>query len=170
MLTKPGLDEIEAPYRASFDRVPEGNVLEVMGREIEATARLLSTVDENKADYRYAPGKWSIKEVLGHLIDSERIMSYRALSIARGETNDLPGYEQDDYVVTGRFDGRTLSHLVREYRAVRASTIALYEGFDDGMLLARGRASGCSFSVRALAYVMCGHEIHHTRILRERYL
>lgn len=97
-------------------------------------------------------------------------MSYRALSFARGETIDFPGYEQDDYVVSGRFDGRTLENLTRELRAVRAATVALYRGFDDDMLKARGRASGCAFTVRALAYLICGHEIHHKRILRERYL
>lgn len=170
MLTKPGPDELEDPYRTSFDRVPEGPVLGIMAREIEDTSLLLGKIGEQRGNYRYAPGKWSVKEVIGHLADSERIMSYRALSFARGEQLDLPGYEQDDYAVAGRFDGRRLADLAEEYAAIRASTIALYRGFDDAMLLARGRASGCSFSVRALAFIICGHEIHHKAILRERYL
>lgn len=170
MLTRPDLSELEPPYHASFRQVPEGSVLEIMGREIEDTTRLLEGVTEENAGYRYAPGKWSLKEVLGHLADTERIMTYRALSFARGETVELPGFEQDDYVVTGRFDRRRFSDLVAEFRAIRASTLALFEGLDDEMLLKRGRASGCEFSVRALAYLICGHEIHHKRILRERYL
>lgn len=170
MLTRPELSELEPPYHASFERVPEGNVLEIMAREIEDTTRLLDDVSDERADYRYAPGKWSIKEVIGHLADTERVMSYRALAIARGETVDLPGYEQDDYVVAGRFDRRRISDLSREFRAIRTSTLALFEGFDDDVLLKRGRASGCTFTVRALAYLICGHEIHHKKILRERYL
>ena len=170
MLTRPDPSELDALYHASFEQVPDGNVLEIMAREIEDTTRLLQSVTDEKADDRYAPGKWSIKEVVGHLADTERIMGFRALSFARGETVDLPGFEQDDYVVTGRFARRRLSDLSRELGAIRASTIALFAGFDDDMLLMRGRASGSEFTVRALAYLICGHEIHHKRILRERYL
>ena len=138
MLTRPELSELDVPYRTSFEQVPDGNVLEIMAREIEDTTRLLESVSGDKADYRYASGKWSVKEVVGHLADTERVMGFRALSFARGETVDLPGFDQDDYVVTGRFARRELSDLSRELGVVRASTIALFEGFDDDMLLMRG--------------------------------
>ena len=170
MKTRPEAGEIEDPYRTSFDQVPEGHVLDIMARENVDTGRLLATIGEERSHYRYAPNKWSVKEVVGHLADSERIMSYRALSFARGEKRDLPGYEQDDYAATGRFDARPLADLMQEFAVIRASTIAMFRGFDDGMLRACGSASGCSFTVRALAYVICGHEIHHKKILRERYL
>ena len=138
LLTRPDPSELDALYHASFEQVPDGNVLEIIAREIEDTTRLLESVSDDKADYRYPPEKWSIKEVVGHLADTERIMGYRALSFARVETVDLPGFEQDDYVVTGRFARRHLSSLIRELGAIRSSTIALFEGFDDDMLLMRG--------------------------------
>ena len=168
--TRPDPSEVETPYRTSFDQVPDGHLISIMESEIEDTTKLLATLGEERGGYRYAPGKWSVKEVIGHLCDSERIMSYRALAFARGETVDLPGYEQDDYVVTGRFDERTLEDVSGEFSSIRRATLTLFRSFPEDVLTRRGRASGCAFTVRGLAYVMCGHEIHHKRILRERYV
>jgi hypothetical protein len=142
MVTRPDISELEPPYHASFQQVPEGDVLDILAREIDDTTKLLDGIGEGRADHRYAAGKWSIKEVIGHLVDTERIMSYRALSFARGETTDLPGYEQDDYVVSGRFGDRSLESLSNELRAVRAATIALYRGFDGSRSRQRVRVHG----------------------------
>ena len=170
MWDRPDENEVEAPYRTSFDQVPDGELPSMLEQQIVDTRRLLERFGEERGDHRYAEGKWSVKEVVGHLADTERVMSYRAMSFARGESIALPGFEQDDYVAAGRFERRRLSEIGDEFSAVRASTLALVGGLDDEMLLRRGTASGASFTVRGLLYVICGHEIHHKRILRERYL
>jgi len=126
-------------------------------------------VDESDADATYAPGKWSIKEVAGHIVDTERIMAYRLLRIARGDSTPLPGFEQDDYVRDGNFASRTLANLIEEFRLVRAATLALLQGLDGEALVRRGLADGKPVSARALAYIIAGHERHHLDILQQRY-
>lgn len=126
-------------------------------------------MDESDADATYAPGKWSIKEVAGHIVDTERIMAYRLLRIARGDSTPLPGFEQDDYVRDGNFASRTLANLIEEFRLVRAATLALLQGLDGEALVRRGLADGKPVSARALAYIIAGHERHHLDILQQRY-
>jgi len=130
----------------------------------------LRSIGEHKAAYRYAPGKWSIKQVVGHLSDSERVFSYRALRFARGDTTPLPGYEENLYADIGNSDIQALEALAHEFHAIRQSTMALFRSFDDDTWLRKGTASDVDFTVRALAYQIAGHEIHHVGILQERYL
>ena len=131
---------------------------------------LLQLIDDEQALHRYDEGKWSIKEVIGHMIDTERIMVYRALTFARGDDHKLPGFDQNSYVEAADFNERSLDDLMADYKSVRSSTISLFSSFGDEMLIARGTASGSEFSVRALGFVIIGHEIHHLEILKEKYL
>jgi hypothetical protein len=136
----------------------------------ERTAALLAGIPEARAGFRYAPGKWSLREVIGHVADTERIMAYRALRIGRGDPAPLAGFEQDAYVATAGSDARTLADLAEELAAVRGATIALFAHLDDAALARRGIASDKPVSVRALAAIIAGHELHHLAILEERYL
>lgn len=131
---------------------------------------LLQSLDDEQALYRYAEGKWTIKETVGHMIDTERIMNFRALTFARKDTHQLPGFNQDDYVTAANFNETPLDDLMQQYRGVRSATLQLFSSFDDEMLMATGMASGSEFTVRALGYIIAGHEIHHLEILRKKYV
>ena len=169
-VTRPAEGEF-APYFSRYiDRVPDGDVVERLERQIVETEALLAGVGEARAGDRYAPGKWSVKEVVGHLSDTERVMSYRLLRIARGDATPLPGFEQDDYVRAAGFDRLALADLVAELLAVRRATLALLRGLDDVALARRGTVNGAPMSARALTYIIAGHELHHAAILRQRYL
>jgi len=168
-LGRPEPDEIPSHYVGYIKRVPESDPVMVCAEQIEETANLLRGLSEKEAMYRYDRGKWSIKEVVGHLCDIERIMAYRALRIARGDTTPLPSFDENAYVPVAKFDGRSLVDLVGELRTARASTLALLRTFDADAWLRRGTASGKPVSVRALAFMIPGHERHHVDILRTRY-
>jgi uncharacterized damage-inducible protein DinB len=129
----------------------------------------VASLDDTAARARYAAGKWSVKEVLGHITDAERIFAYRLMRIARGDATPLPGFDENAYVPAGDFDARPLLSLAGEFRALRLSTIALIDGLPLDGWVRMGQVSGASVSARALAYVIVGHVAHHTRILRERY-
>ena len=167
---RPAPDEYAPSYGKYTALVPEGDVVETLRRQLDDTLALLGGLSEEQADSRYEPGKWSIKELSGHMIDAERIFAYRALRIARGDQTPLPGFEQDDYVATGNFGARTLADLAEEFDLVRRSTLKLFSRLDDAAWLRRGTASDNEVSVRALAYIIAGHAAHHVNILRERYL
>lgn len=159
------------PYYASYiDRVEGKQLSLIMRRQRARVLELLAGLTEEQARYRYAPDKWSIKEVLGHLIDTERVFVYRAMSIARDEKQSLPGFDQDDYVVTGSFDSRSLESLMGEYEAVRNASIAFFESLDAASWLKDGIANKVTVSVRAIGYIVPGHEAHHLAVLEERYL
>lgn len=152
-------------YVAGDDAVA---ALEAQGREV---AGLIASLDEGAiAGRRYAPGKWTVKEVLGHLIDDERIFAYRALCVARGDARPLAGFDENDYVAATHFESRSLAVLGEEYRIVRAATIALFEPLTAEEWLRRGMVNGYEASVRGLAFHIAGHELHHLRTLREKYL
>lgn len=168
-LSRPAEDEYDAYYGRYISLVPDQNLLGLLSGQIEETAALLARVPEAQAGSAYAPGKWTIKEVVGHLADAERIMAYRALRIGRADTTPLPGFEQDDYVRAGNFGARLLTDLVGEFRDIRRTTIALFQGLDAAAFLRRGTASGLPVSVRALAYIIAGHERHHVKVLRTLY-
>jgi hypothetical protein len=161
-------------YSAYFDRylglLPDGDALGILRTQVEATSALLLALPPQRGEHRYAPGKWSVKEVIGHVIDTERVFSYRALRFSRNDATPLHGFEQDEYVAHGRFDARTVQDLVGELRAVRAASITLFEGMSVEMLSRRGVASGAELTVRAVPWIVAGHERHHIAILRERYL
>jgi hypothetical protein len=159
------------PYYASYiDRVEGKRLTDIMRRQRALVVELLADLSPEQAGYRYAPDKWSIKEMMGHIMDTERVFVYRALCIARGEKQSLPGFDQDEYVVTGGFDGRTVESLSGEYQAVRNATLAFFDSLDEASWLRTGMANDVSVSVRAIGYIIPGHEAHHLSILRERYL
>ncbi len=167
---RPAQDE-HAPYYEKYtSRVPDGNIIETLENQIVETAKLLRSLSEEQAGFRYAPDKWSIKEVVGHLIDSERIFSYRALRIARNDKTPLSGFEQDGYVPAGNFDARSLSELLAEFECVRLATMFLFKNLDEPAWSRRGTASENEVSVRALAYIIAGHELHHVNVVKEKYL
>jgi len=132
--------------------------------------KVLSDIGEENANFRYADGKWPVKGVLGHIIDTERIMAWRALAFARGDQSHYPGFDQDDYIKNANFNDLPLGQLLDDYRIVRKSTISLFRTFSPGMLMKTGMASNCRFSVRALGFIIAGHEMHHIKILKQRYL
>ncbi|KWX85043.1 squalene-hopene cyclase [Paenibacillus riograndensis] len=149
---------------------PEGELAAVLREQSNLMYDLLDRLSEEQGSYRYAEGKWSIKQMLGHLTDNDRIMSYRLLAIARGEKAPLPGYEENDYAAAGEFERFTLSEMVQHYKLVRQSTIALLESLPEEAWTRMGTASGNPISVRAIACVIIGHELHHLGVLKERYL
>ena len=170
MISRPGPGEY-APYYEQYVReVPDGDILQILAAQNRETQRLLDEIGEKRGGYRYAPGKWSIKEIIGHITDSERIFTYRALVFARADTTALPSFEQDDYVRSGNFEARTLRSLGAELAAVRAAGLALFSSFDRDSIERRGHAAGYEICVRALPYIVAGHERHHLNVIHERYM
>jgi uncharacterized damage-inducible protein DinB len=170
VITRPGPSEY-APFFATYiDHCPPGDVLATLAGQIDETCALLGDLSDDAARYRYAPDKWSIKEVIGHVTDTERIMVYRAVCFARGETGMLPGFDENAYVANANFDARSLADLLAELRTVRAATLAFFSSLNEAELERRGRANQRDYSVRVFPFVVAGHERHHVKILRERYL
>jgi uncharacterized protein (TIGR03083 family) len=166
---RPESDEIPAHFVGYIGNVPERDPVAVLAAQIDVTAALLRGLSEADALKRYAPGKWSVKEIVGHLADTERIMAYRALRIARGDETPLPGFDENAFVPPAKFDARPLPDLVAELRTTRAATLALFRTFDADAWRRRGTASGKAVSVRAIGYMIPGHERHHVEILKTRY-
>ena len=167
---RPESNEYASYYEKYVSLVPDGEVVETLERQGAETLALLRAVPEGRGGYAYEPGKWSVKQVVGHVIDAERVFSYRALRFARGDRTPLPGFEQDVFNSGANFDGRTLSSLAEEFEAVRRSTLELLRHLSPEAWQRRGTASDSEVTVRALAYIIAGHEAHHVRVLRERYL
>jgi hypothetical protein len=167
---RPQINE-HAPYFSRYiDLVPEDDVagaIEAQGRE---TAALLAKISEEKAAFRYAPDKWSIKQVVGHVTDAERVFAYRLMSIARGESRSLPGFDENDYVRNANFDEIPFAELLEGLAATRRATLALVRGLAAEAWTRAGTANDKPTTVRAVAYTLLGHERHHLRVLRERYL
>jgi uncharacterized damage-inducible protein DinB len=168
-ITRPAQDESVGYYHRYIDQVTDDDIAGQLGGQLREVEKLFENVTDRDASARYAPGKWSIKEILGHLSDVERIFGYRLLRIARGDTTPMAGFDENAYVPTGRFDERPLPMLLAEFRAVRQSTAALIEGLPAEAWERRGVANNQSISARALAYVIVGHVTHHLRVLQERY-
>ncbi len=166
---RPGADEY-APYFGRYiDLVPDGELLQTMREQFAATIQLLAPLREEQANYRYAEGKWSVKQVLGHMIDTERIFAYRVLRIARNDATPLPGFEQDDYVKYGPHARQPWPDLIEELQVVRGATMCLLRGLDGEALERRGTSSNNPASARALAWVIAGHERAHMAVFHERY-
>ncbi len=167
---RPGKDEF-APYYAGYIEQPRvSDILSALEDQCSEVIELFAGLPAAMGDHRYAPGKWTIKEVLGHVIDSERVFAYRALSFARGEGTPLPGFEQDDYVRVAAFGRRPMENLLAEFEHLRLSNLALFRSFDADEWRAMGVANEVKFSVRALAYIIYGHAAHHLGVIQRRYL
>jgi len=164
----PASGEYAAFYERYVQRVPE-DPLDAMAAQIGDTAALLAPLSDTQAAYRYAPDKWTIKDVLGHMADVERVMSYRALRFARADATPLPPFDENAYAPVARADRRGIAELVADLRAVRHATLALFRGLPDDAWPRRGFVGGNPMSVRALACIIPGHERHHVQILKERY-
>jgi len=169
LMQRPDPDEYNPFYAAYVERVPKGDVISEMKTQIHVTSKPILEMSEDDARSCYAPGKWSIKEVVGHVCDTERIMTYRALRIARGDATPLPGFDEKAFVSQAGFGQRTTTSLLDEWHSVRDATLRLFEGFLPEVAARRGIASDAEVSVRALAYIIVGHELHHRVILQERY-
>lgn len=160
-----------APYYAPYiSLVPAGHIIDTLDEQCEKTRFLLSNLDESEGDNRYAPGKWTVKEVLGHIIDTERIMSCRALRLSRNDKTPLPGFDQDAYIVNGPYTAPELTSLMEEFHTVRRSTMLMFAHLSPEAWDRTGVANGNEVTVRALAWIIAGHEIHHRRILKAKYL
>jgi len=168
IIQRPGPDEYAPYYETYVGNVGSGDVLETLAAELARTLDLLGGLSAEQEGYRYEPGKWSVCEVVAHLVDTERLFSYRAMSFARGDAGPLPGMDQDQWVSAGG-DAAPLSDLAEELAHVRGATISLYRRLDETALARRGVASGVEFSVRAFPFIIAGHELHHRGLLLDRY-
>jgi uncharacterized damage-inducible protein DinB len=168
-IPRPASDEAAPFYHGYIGKVRGENIAEQLASQLREVERLFASIDDRAALARYAAGKWSIKEVLGHLSDAERIFGYRLLRVARGDRTPLPGFDENAYVPAGQFDARPLRSLVDEFTAVRQGTLALVQGVPAERWGERGEANGKAISARALAYIVVGHVTHHLGVLRESY-
>ena len=168
-MKRPEPTEYDAFYANYISQVPGSDAVGVLEAQRVQMLQLFAGRSERDGSFRYAPGKWTVKEVLGHITDAERIFTYRALRIGRGDQTPLPTFEQDDFVRNGEFGKRTLTGLVEEFAAVRGASLALFRSFTEEAWPRRGVASQKEVTVRALAFITAGHQIHHRAILEERY-
>ncbi|MDF2431296.1 MAG: hypothetical protein JWP44_927 [Mucilaginibacter sp.] len=169
MINRP-LPHEYSTYNARYvDLVGDEPILEILAQLQKNTYDIFTRIDISKANYAYADGKWTIKQILGHMADTERVFAYRALVFSR-EAIELPGFDQDVYMEKATFDIRSLEDIANEYKTVRESSLYLFKSMSEEQLTQKGIASGNPVSVRALAYMIAGHEMHHIKILKERYL
>ena len=169
-MTGQPLESEYAPYYHGYiSQVSEEEILPVLRSQLDALDLLLGRVTPDRETFRYAEGKWSIREIVGHLIDAERVFGYRGFCMARGERQNLPGFEQNDYILTAPYDRIDLEDLLSEFRLVRLSNIAMFRTLDEAAWMRIGTANDNQVSVRAIAFIMAGHVRHHMEVLRERY-
>lgn len=170
LIQRPAPEEFLPYYGRYIDLVLGEDLIGALRSGADATRALLEPLPEARGEHRYAPGKWSVKEVLGHLLDGERVFVYRALRFARNDATPLPGFDENAWMPHSGFAARTLRSLIDEHRAVRGATIAFFENLSEDAWSRTGIANDARMSVRAVAFVIAGHELHHAKILRERYL
>ena len=169
-IPRPAPGEYPSYYQTYIDLVPEGDILRILNLQKIAFSEFLYAIPGDRWHLRYAPGKFSVAEVISHIIDTERIFAYRALRFARNDKTHLPGFDQEEYAPTSGADNRSKASLENEYLTVRNATIELFRSFDEAALHRSGMAGGAELSVRAIPYLLVGHEQHHLQILKERYL
>ena len=171
VIKKPDDGEYPAYAHIYIDLLPDdGLILKHLDDNLTSTKKFIASIPEARLRHRYAEGKWTIKEILGHLVDDERIYVYRALRFARNDSTELPGFDQDHYARYSEANQRDIEDLLDEFTLVRQSTIAFFNSLDDAALIRTGVADGNRASVRALAYHIAGHELRHMNIIKERYL
>jgi len=168
-IVRPGADEHIAYYGKYITLVPGDDAWPALEFQLDETLKLLRPLDEKAALHRYQPGKWSVKETVGHVFDVERVFAYRALRFARADETPLPGFDENQWVPAATFDQRPLMELVDELRTTRAATLAMLRGFDEDAFSRGGAANDAHITVRAMAWIIAGHERHHRQLLRERY-
>jgi len=169
MVERPGDGEFGPFFGAYVSLVPEADVLAVLEGQAAVVRRLLATVPPRLETHRYGAGKWSVREVVGHMADAERVFGYRAFCIGRGEQAPLPGFDEEQYVAESGFDRQALAELVNELTNVREANLAALRRFDDRAWQRIGSANGTAVSARALAFIMAGHVRHHCGVLSSRY-
>lgn len=169
MSNQPKPDEYSPFHHNYISKLGDGDIVAILSQLKDSTYNFLSTIPAAKADYAYAEGKWTIKEVIGHMIDAERTFAYRILAFSRGQ-KELPGFEEDEYVALSTFKSRTLADLAEEFKMVREANLFLFRSLTPQQLLATGIANSNIISVRALLYIAAGHEMHHINLIKERYL
>lgn len=170
MKARPEEGEFNPYYGKYIGLVPDGDIIGTIRDQTADTLATFKSIPEARAGFRYADGKWSIRELLGHVTDAERIFVYRALCIARGDSQSLPGFEEDSYVRAASFDSLPLARIVAEFETVRAATLSFFENLSAEAWARMGIANGSGVSVRAIAYILAGHERHHRQVLKDRYL
>lgn len=168
--TAPEASEFAPFYATYVGHVPGGDIVETLSTQNETTVALLRAIPEDKGGTRYAPGKWSIREVIGHVTDAERIFTYRALRFSRADATPLASFEENAYIANASFDDRTLASLIDEFEAVRRATVLFFASLNATEWMRIGTASNKPMSVRGVAWVTAGHELHHLGILKSRYL
>jgi DinB superfamily len=169
-MNRPSEAEYAPDYQGYINQVNESEILPVLRSQMDDLDTLLERVAAERETYRYAEGKWSIREIVGHLIDGERVFGYRAFCIARGEKQNLPGFDQDDYLLTAPYHHIELDDLLSELRLIRLGNIAMFRTLDEEAWSRVGTANENQITVRAIAFIMAGHLRHHMKVLRERYL
>jgi len=168
MRPRPG--DYSTYYENYVKLIGDEDILKILNDQSKKTQDILNSFSEHRGNYRYADGKWTVKEVVGHLLDTERVFAYRALCIARGEKKSLPGFDQNDYVSEGNFNRRELFDLNYEFRLLRESNLLLFRSFTPEMLKLKGFANESSVTVLAILFIIAGHEKHHMNVLREKYM
>jgi len=169
-MKRPQQNEYPSYYEPYISQVSGDSVLRALEGQILTMQNILSDIPDGKEDFTYAEGKWTLKEVIGHIIDTERIMAYRALRFARNDNTELPGFDQDTYVTAGNFNDRSLYDLAHEFGVVRESNIILFKSFDEAALNRKGTANGKEITVRSLVYIVAGHAVHHLNVIKQRYM
>jgi hypothetical protein len=168
-MTRPNGEEYAASFRGYVDLVPEEDVLSVLEAQLHELQALTSIVPERTETFAYAPGKWTIRELVGHVGDGERVFGFRAFCFSRSDPNPLPGFEENNYVANANFNRMPLAHLLEDFALQRRSNLSMFRGFSDTQWNNSGTANGAAITVRALAFIMAGHVRHHLGILRDRY-
>ena len=157
-------------YRDYVANVPKGNIIDTLNNQMHEFYTFINSIPGDKAFSSYEKGKWTVKEIIGHLIETERVFAFRGLAFSRRDPNPLPSMEQNEYVKYSNYNSRTISNLANEYLSVRISTIHLFQNMTKGMISLKGTASGYEFTVRSLPFIIAGHELHHKQIIEEKYL
>lgn len=170
IITAPAATEYDDFFNSYIGNANTSDLLSALAASEEYIVNFMLSLKEQQLNHRYQPGKWSIKEMLVHMADTERIFAYRALRFARKDRTELPGFDENAYADVSKADARPITSILAEYAAVRQATIELFKTFDEEMLAETGIASGKKVSVRALGFAILGHEIHHLNIIKQRYL
>lgn len=167
---RPSKSEYAHYYADYVANVPKGNIVDILNAQMHESYTFFNSIPGDKAFSSYKEGKWTVKQVIGHLIETERVFAYRALAFSRRDPNPLPSMDQDSYVKYSNYNSRTISNLANEYLAVRIATTHLFQNMTKEMISLKGTASGFEFTVRSLPFIIAGHELHHLHVIREKYL